>query len=85
MRDPGIPFTVLALAELEEFVACVLAGANPVALIRRFSTLHAIPHDDVKRYRDLRNLEIKPNPLLVQHFERITQGFFDEAAAYKSP
>jgi hypothetical protein len=82
--DPGIPYIVLSLAELEAFVDCVLAGANPRVLIRRLSTLQGIPRNEMAHYRTLRNLNPEPNPLIARHFERIMQGFASEAIAFRS-
>lgn len=73
--EPGLPYAVLSLQELEFFVASVLAGADPVELITRFCTGNEIPQNDMSRYCQENGLEPGPDPLINRHFESVIQGY----------
>ncbi|MBN1173745.1 MAG: hypothetical protein JXA67_16355 [Micromonosporaceae bacterium] len=74
LPDPGCPYVVLTLRELERFVAAVLAGAGAGDLVRALTASHNRPESViVEAARAVGVPENPANPLLESAFDLVTK------------
>lgn len=69
LPDPGCPYAVLSLGELEWFVAAVLAGADPSELVRTLTGATVIPESVMAEAAARAGSDRPVNPLLERTFD----------------
>jgi hypothetical protein len=78
LPDPGMPYAVMTLQELEWFVATLLSGVEPAAILKRLSSGATSPEAEFTAAAGEAGIEIAPNPLVDSHFDLMFAGLVPE-------
>jgi hypothetical protein len=65
LPDPGVPYVVLSLADLEWLIAAALAGMDMPTIVRELTTSETDPQELMSDAADEAGVRISPNPMML--------------------